>query len=235
LSTATAPTPTMASLRHQLFFRLAQDRTVFKPLALAHPTLRPLRLTRETQLVIEGFPRSANTYAVVAFQQANPGVIIAHHTHSSVTVRNAARRGVPTLLISRAPADSCRSLCLRYPGLTMASALRQYIRFHERLLSVASGIYVAAFDDVVTDYGVVLDGLNSRFGTEFAAYSPTPQNEDRCYKTIEAIEREEGKGRLRENMVARPSATRFQVEVTIEGCSALLQAAEHVRDELIRR
>ena len=50
----------------------------------------------DTELVIEGFPRTANTFAVFAFQtaQARP-VRVAHHLHAPIQVTVAARRPPP--------------------------------------------------------------------------------------------------------------------------------------------
>jgi hypothetical protein len=51
-----------------------------------------LLVDRTTQLVIEGFPRSGNTFAVVAFEQAQrQSVRIAHHLHAPAQVMLAAR------------------------------------------------------------------------------------------------------------------------------------------------
>src|SRR5207247_8264431 len=49
--------------------------------------------TAETEICIEGFPRSGNTFAVIAFQQAQTRTVsIAHHVHAPGSVIGAARR-----------------------------------------------------------------------------------------------------------------------------------------------
>ena len=54
--------------------------------------------------MIDGYTRSASTYAVYAFQlsQARP-VRVAHHLHAPAQLIEAARRGVPTLMVIREP------------------------------------------------------------------------------------------------------------------------------------
>lgn len=58
----------------------------------------------DTELVIEGFERSGNTFAVVAFETAQPRPVkTAHHLHAAAQVVSAVRMGVPTLLLIRPP------------------------------------------------------------------------------------------------------------------------------------
>ena len=57
-----------------------------------------------TQLVIEGYPRSANTYAVVAFAAVQPErPRIAHHLHVAAQVLAAVDRDIPTMVLIRRP------------------------------------------------------------------------------------------------------------------------------------
>ena len=66
------------------------------------PSYRDLLVDRRTQIVIEGFPRSGNTFAVVAFQQAQrESVRVARHLHMREQVIRAAKWGIPTLLLAR--------------------------------------------------------------------------------------------------------------------------------------
>ncbi|MEW6059376.1 MAG: hypothetical protein AB1551_04425, partial [Actinomycetota bacterium] len=66
-----------------------------------------------TDLVIEGYPRSANTLAVSAISAAQPGPIrIAHHLHAPGHVIAAIRRGVPVLVLVREPEEAVIGLTL---------------------------------------------------------------------------------------------------------------------------
>ena len=68
------------------------------------PSYRDLSVDRRTQIVIEGFPRSGNTFAVVAFQQAQrESVRVAHHLHMPAQVIRAAHLGIPILLLVGSP------------------------------------------------------------------------------------------------------------------------------------
>ena len=59
-----------------------------------------------TDVVIEGFPRSGNTAVFAAFSVAQPSEIrIAHHTHTPANAIAGVRRGLPVLVLIRAPDD----------------------------------------------------------------------------------------------------------------------------------
>ena len=69
-------------------------------------------VTKETDCVIDGFPRSANSFARLAFveSQVNNELILATHTHSPAQIVQAARWGIPTMVCIRRPFDAIRGL-----------------------------------------------------------------------------------------------------------------------------
>src|SRR5215211_5981100 len=88
-------------------------------------------VTPDTQLVIEGFPRSANTFARVAFNRAQSGrVRIAHGLHVPAQVIRASTWRIPTLILIRKPKDAVLSFAIRDP-ISVDQALRYYITFYE--------------------------------------------------------------------------------------------------------
>jgi hypothetical protein len=107
-------------------------------------------VTRDTQLVIEGFGRAGNTFAWLAFRSAQPQPVrLAHHTHAAAQVITAARWHIPTLVIVRPPVDSALAhMVLR--GVSPRSALTAWIRYHRRIMTVRHAIVAAAFDDSPT-------------------------------------------------------------------------------------
>ena len=134
--------------------------------------------TGATDICIEGFLRSGNTFTVIAFQRAQPRVVsIAHHVHAAGAVLAAVRMGTPTLVVIRPPEESVLSYVIRWPSLTIGQALRGYVRFYAPLVPYADRVVVARFDEVTTDLGAVISRVNERFGTEFTPYEPTDENE----------------------------------------------------------
>jgi hypothetical protein len=88
---------------------------------------------RRTQIVIEGFPRSGNTFAVAAFQQAQrESVRVAHHLHMPAQVIRAAQWSIPIFLLARKPTDAALSWVIRGPGVPIRQTLKHYVSFYEK-------------------------------------------------------------------------------------------------------
>ncbi len=140
----------------------------------------------QTELVIEGFPRTGNTFAVFAFQSAQPRPVrIAHHLHAPAQVSAAVASGLPVLLLIRPPEDAVVSTVMWWPYVRPGDALPAYAAFYERLLGLRDACVVARFDEVTSDMGAVIDRLNARYGLEFARFEHTPANVERCYRLID--------------------------------------------------
>jgi hypothetical protein len=177
------------------------------PLARARGRNHPIG--PDTEMVIEGFPRSATSFAVAAFQMAQDRKVnIAHHTHSPAQVIDAVRRGIPTLLLVRAPEDAILSHLVRRPDLTAGQGLRGYVRFHRPLVRYRRSVVVGTFDQAVTQFGDLMREVNETFGTSFTPFEHTPENVQRCMETIDGYVRRNHPPERVEMVVPRPSAER---------------------------
>lgn len=174
-----------------------------------HP-LSPCPVGSGTQIVIDGFPRSGNTFAVSAFllSQERP-VSVAHHLHVPAQILAGVRRGIPVILLIRDPAAAVLSMCVREPVLSLSELLSSYSRFHLPLLSVdPSKLLVADFGEVTEDFGGVLRRANALFGTSFGVFEHTEQGVSRCFSLIEERNRGLSGGSVVERGIARPSIER---------------------------
>jgi hypothetical protein len=143
-------------------------------------------VSESTDLVIDGFTRSASTFAVVAFQLAQPQPVrVGHHLHAPSQIIQAVRLGVPTLLTVRPPEDTVLSLVIREPYVTIPQGLTAYARFHARLVEHRAGMVVAGFDEVTGHLDRVIERLNARFGTDFTEFVHTDEHVRECFDLIE--------------------------------------------------
>jgi hypothetical protein len=173
------------------------------------PSYRDLLVDRKTQIVIVGFPRSGNTFAVVAFEQAQrERVRVAHHLHMPAQVVRAAEWGIPTLLLARKPTDAVLSLVIREPGVSIRQALKHYISFYEKAAEYRDSLVVGFFEEVTRDYGVVLKRVNAKFGTEFSTFVHSEDNVKCVFDHIDAVHRARRGGRLDEKVITHPSAVK---------------------------
>jgi hypothetical protein len=184
----------MSASGHGLRRRVNRIRWETRARAAEHPTYLPLARRRhdsavvsaDTELVIDGFTRTAGTFAVTAFHVAQPRPVrVAHHLHAPAQILRAAELGVPTLLTIREPEGSVLSTVVRKPCLEVGGTLRAYVRFHRAVRRVLDRIVVADFDETTTDFGAVVARVNARFGTEFAPFEHTDANVATCFELIE--------------------------------------------------
>jgi hypothetical protein len=159
---------------------LSVDRRVSTYLAvLATPWLselfigrRPLlscnRVTPETELVVEGFPRSANTSVAVQFAAAHPDARLSSHLHTPRSLARASRFGVPALLLVRDPDAAVASLRAMMPGLTPHAGYDAWRRYHRHALRNVGGCLVVDFAQATGSFAELMALTDARFGTSFA-------------------------------------------------------------------
>jgi hypothetical protein len=176
------------------------------------PAYRTLLVDRTTNFVIEGFPRSGNTFAVVAFQQAQrENLKVAHHLHVPAQVMLAARWRIPTLVLMRKPTDAVLSWTIREPRVSVQQALKYYVSFHEKIAEYRHAFVVGLFEEVTQDYGAVLERVNARFGTRFSPFDHSNDNVESVFAYIEKMHRAR-RSSLNEKQIARPSAVKAEMK-----------------------
>jgi hypothetical protein len=171
-------------------------------------------VSARTTVLIEGFPRSANAFAVRAFEMANgPGSSVAHHTHAPGHVIAAVRAGIPALVLIREPEESALEMVIARPTCSVRQALRGWIRFYRALLPFQRGFVVGRFWEVTSDFGAVIRRLNVRFDTTFSEFDHTEENVQSCFDEMDAYWRGRvGSGPTLERFVGRPSALRDEMK-----------------------
>lgn len=225
------------TIRNQIKHLLGGSPALFKfifkmdPLAASH---RNLIFNSNTELVIEGFPRSANTFAVVFFETVQPRhVELAHHLHVECQLIWAARREVPGIALIRHPRDCVRSLLTREPQIGVSRALRRYVNFYLRLLPYRDRLLIAPFYCVVNNMSEVIQQCNSKFGTNFSVgEGHDPAIVNHVFAEIAEINKKDSGGRL--SHVAHPVAGRRSKDVDIfMNCEPLLNEAVAVYESFI--
>jgi len=188
LQAGSGPPPTLtrarAIARHVIRRRLSAYPSIYLPLARRKHAQAVLG--DDTELVIDGFTRSAGTFAVVAFQLAQNGhVRVAHHLHAAAHLKAAAHRGIPAIVPIRGPQDTVLSAIIREPLIPVAQFLRSYTDFYARILPYRSAVVVATFEQVTTNFGRVIGRFNERFGTDFREFRHDDDQVERCLALIE--------------------------------------------------
>lgn len=164
-----------------IYIRLARQKY---PPGVLH---RPEAFWEDTQIVIEGYPRSGNTFAFTAFDlaQGETSVRVSHHLHTASIVMTAIRRKIPCLILLRNPEDAIISHIIYSQNLTIKQCLKSYIDFYQPLLQYRDRFVTAKFEDVISDFGKVTHEVNLKFGTDFAEFDHNQDNVDKCFNILE--------------------------------------------------
>jgi hypothetical protein len=134
-----------------------------------------------TAVVIDGYTRSASTFAVYAFQLAQERPVrMAHHLHAPAQLIAAAKAHLPTIAVIRDPRGAILSQLLREPNVALRDLLWAYTRFYSCLMQYRSQFVVADFAEITTDFGAVVRRLNSLFGTSYREFENSEANVQQC-------------------------------------------------------
>ena len=97
------------------------------------------------------------------------------------------------MVLVRDPEAAVRSLVVRNQRPEHVDRyLGEYIGFYGAVRRCLPQVLVVPFHQVHSDIGAIFHDLNSKFGTDFAAYEPTAQNE--AAVAAKLAERNRGRG-----------------------------------------
>jgi hypothetical protein len=170
-------------------------------------------------VLIDGYPRSANTFAGDAFLVAQGYSLEAiaehrcplkmgNHMHAPAQFVLAKRYGVPAMLVLREPVgaalswlvythekDAASAWLHGYGGANAAKmVLQDYIEFHKALLPIKDAFVIAPFEEVTTDFGRSIKRLNDKFGTSFRSFDHTKEQEAIIFQIMKSRVDARGKG-----------------------------------------
>jgi len=201
--------PTALYCRLAVHTFLGRYPSIFYPLYGMRSRMRKNLVSANTEIVIEGFPRSANTYAVTAFERAQTKqVIIGHHVHAPAPVIRAIQWGIPTLVLIRQPAEAVASLAVYMPHIPIAQALRAYTSFYKTVFPMRAGFVTATFEMVTARFREVVLRINERFDKDFGVPRLGSDEEENVFQVIDRKNQHANHGL--NCRTSRPSAQREQ-------------------------
>lgn len=144
-----------------------------------------------TDLVVEGFPRSGNSFAEAAFRASqNENISLSHHTHAAANILRAVQLGKPCYVLIRHPKDACVSLVIQEPQVqSLRLALKEYEKFHRAIKPVIGKICLIPFEVATTDFNGSVQRLNDVYGTSFKTL-PEDAGTDEVMSLVDQISRQ---------------------------------------------
>lgn len=123
----------------------------------------------QSDLCVEGFPRSANTFCVDFLSYLcninNHQLIVAHHTHSPLNVQLAIHLRKPCLVLIREPEQAITSHTI-YSGARIPVVTERYMNFYAEVENWKNSVLIADFKTIIDDINHVITKLNQRYQLE---------------------------------------------------------------------
>lgn len=108
-------------------------------------------VSNQTDLVIEGFPRSGNTFIYAVFKLlSNNKISIARHKHEIGQLKKAIKLKKLNLVIIRNPTDSILSLIVR-ENVTFSFAIYYYREYYKFLIANKNKLTFVSFDQFTSN------------------------------------------------------------------------------------
>lgn len=120
-----------------------------------------------TDICIDGYPRSANSFSVRMFRQANPEAKIAHHTHSVANLNKALKHNIPVVVLIRDPEQAIVSSVIAHKKNDIDMEVSRYIDFYDWVYKRIDKVVIADFYRIINDFNAVILGVNKKFDKSF--------------------------------------------------------------------
>jgi hypothetical protein len=143
---------------------------------------------------------------------------VAHHLHVPAQIVRGCELGIPTILLVRHPVDAVVShRALHKEGemvdgkrrealeMGIGSYFRSWIDLYRTALEYRDSIVVGRFDDVIQDFGCIVERVNSKYEISFEKFEHTEENvirvnENRGYHAGPSDRREKIKEEVRADL-----------------------------------
>lgn len=152
------------------------------------PRIRPRRVTRRSDLVMDGVARSANSYAYFALRRSNgDSLSVSHNLHTPRLIERGVKFGLPTIVLIREPSAVLASAMQFDEGGTPRHIIDAYSTYYRTVEPLLDRVVLADFTEVIADFGAVIRRCNARFGTDFIPYERTDDGEKAIRETIDEL------------------------------------------------
>jgi hypothetical protein len=142
--------------------------------------------------------------------EANPCEKLAHHFHYPAQIIEAVKRGVPAVVLLRNPIDAVASYVIREENISIGEGMDYYIDFHRYLLGCKGSFVIGCFEEVVDDFGVIINRVNDLFSTNFTSYKKTTNAEENVHAAIKYWDEIDSGGDSRK--IGSPSSHRNEMK-----------------------
>ena len=194
-----------------------------------------------TELYIDGYPRSGNTFLVHLCRRLFPDITIASHLHKIAPIRFMLRKGVRVLITFRDPLESVSSNYLMYfssrngdmpdkiSNRVLRLLLNDYIEYYSFVLKHRENLSLVSFRRLTSETQKVADQL-AQVIRQPSISEPQLAAAVSSYKASS-----ESKANPLISMVPTPEKDRLKEGIRdVMRSEALLEKAQHIYKELLK-
>jgi hypothetical protein len=170
--------------------------------------------SKNTELVLEGYPRSGNTWLRNAILFKKKDIIISSHIHYPCSIRFAVKRNIPCIILLRNPLDSISSLMIRDKTYDVKTAIDYYIFFYENSIYYKkNNVILLDFKLVVSDLNLCFKILNDNFNLNLSFFSK--KNLDDFKSFLENSEKSKYSKEEQKYVIGLPDSNRTKLKKNV--------------------
>ncbi|WP_174614761.1 sulfotransferase domain-containing protein [Virgibacillus ihumii] len=120
-----------------------------------------------TDICIEAYPSSANTYLMFLVLNLNKDIYISHHTHTIANMKLAIKMNKPCVVVIRNPLDAISSYIFRFNSeesennKVLIRAIDEYFEFYKFVQKNIENVYLVTFEDLIDNTSDVMVELQN--------------------------------------------------------------------------
>ncbi len=176
----------------------------------------------ETEICIEGYPRSGNSFFTHVFQRWNPHVTVAHHSHLAASPKLAVGNGVPVVILIRHPLDAVSSVVAWDGHLNPGLGLWAYQQYYNALWRYRDSFVVVPFEEATTAPAACIERVNLRYGKNYDSMELNNRELDSIRAEMTAGDDDSGRSGSNSTL---PNAEKAAAK---RGYLALLESSAHL-------
>jgi len=139
---------------------------------------KELFINQNTDIIVEGFPRSGNSFLVFYLKKISKNKInIASHTHHPAHVMKGYKEKKTIIIVIREPIDAVVSLFIFYKKkIKFELLIDEYISFYNRIFKYKDEFIILNFETIIKNPKKVINIINSKNKKKRLNYSLIKKN-----------------------------------------------------------
>ena len=145
------------------------------------------RFTDKTTVVVDSYPRSANSFFEAAFTLSHGGrEVVAHHSHAAAQVLSGVHRGLPCIVLVREPEEAIASFFEMHGGnYPISLCTTEYITFYAALIPAIDKLIVVKTSQIEARFHDLMAHLRDEHCISVEPYEINEGNRSELFRSVD--------------------------------------------------